>query len=243
MSTNPWDINFTPAGIDQAVVNAVTGAVNAGEQVVEQVLPPAVGPVVQDVTQATEGAITGAVGSVLPGIVPPSSPPPVAGGGGGGSGGFIPASNVTNLGQTMEQIIEAAVRGSAKSALSTLAPALEAELAKEFQSTVTNVVNRTTGGSGTEPVPTLEDFTHADARSRAFRTLLIGLGLAILTGLGTAIGQLAGLDFSTHTGQVAAVSIASSAVIGSLTAYFGRLLHEPAPIASVSAQLPSKASS
>lgn len=241
MSTNPWDINFTPAGIDQAVVNAVTGAVNAGEQVVEQVLPPAVGPVVQDVTQATEGAITGAVGSVLPGIVPPSSPPPVAGGGGGGSGGFIPASNVTNLGQTMEQIIEAAVRGSAKSALSTLAPALEAELAKEFQSTVTNVVNRTTGGADTPATPNLEDFIHADARSRAFRTLLIGLFVAVLTGLGAAAGQLAGADWSTHNGQVAAATMAIGAVVSSLVAYVSRLFNEPQVTKPLTAQLPSKA--
>lgn len=234
MSTNPWDANFTPAGIDQDLINAVTGAVAAGEQVVEQVVPAAT-PVISGATQAVE--------SVLPSVVPTVTVGPVtSGGGSGGSGpsGSIPVTNVTGFGQTLEQVIEAAAKGSAKTALESLAPSIEAELAKEFQNVVGNVVARTTGGSTTASVPNLDDFIHADARSRAFRTLLIGLFVAVLTGLGTAASALAGDNLLTHTGQVAAASIALSAVVSSVVAYVGRLFHEPAVTRPLTAQLPPK---
>lgn len=228
MSTNPWDVNFTPASIDTDLVKDVEAAVSAGEQAAGQV----VGTVVSDATQAVTGSPT----------TPPITITTGETGGGGGLGN-IPATNITDITQSLEQVIEAAAKGSAKSALSSLAPALEAELAKEFQATVANVVGRVTGGTDTAPVPNLDDFIHADARSRAFRTLLIGLGLAVLTGLGTAIASLGGANLFTHTGQVAAASIAISAVLSSVVAYVSRLFNEPAVTKPLTAQLPQKVSS
>jgi hypothetical protein len=225
MSTNPWDKDFTPAAIDENVIKDIQSALAPAEQAVEQIVP-AVENVTSGTVQTTESAITNAVSGALPGAV----------------AGTITKTQIPDITGTLESVIEAAAKGSAKSALQSLAPSLEAELAKEFQATVEKVVNRATGGTDVAPTPNLEDFTHADARSRALRTLLLGLAVAVLAGLGTVAGQFLGLDLSTHNGQVAAVSITISAVLSSVGAYVGRLVKEPPPIAPLSAQLPTKAS-
>jgi hypothetical protein len=230
MSTNPWDTDFTPAAVDADLVKDVEAAVAAGETVVTQVVPAAA-PVISDATQAVESVITGGGGTGATATAASSTTT------------VIPSTTPTITGditQDLEAVIEAAAKGSAKSALSSLAPALEAELAKEFQATVEKVVNRATGGTDTAPVPNLTDFIHADARSRAFRTLLVGLGVAILTGLGTVAGQLVGTDWSTHNGQVAAVTIAAGAVATSVGTYFTRLVSEPQVTKPLTAQLPAK---
>jgi hypothetical protein len=229
MSTNPWDANFTPAAVDADLVKDVEAAVTAGEQAAGQV----VGTVVSGATQAAEGAVS----SVLPGVVPP--PPPLVV---NSSGGTISQPGITNLQQTLEQVIEQAAKGSAKTALSSLAPSIEAELAKEFQATVQNVVGRVTGGTDTVPVPNLDDFVHADARSRAFRSLVIGLFVAVLTGLGTAAASLGGNNLLTHNGQVAAASIALASVATSVVAYITRLFNEPNVTKPLTSQLPQKVS-
>jgi hypothetical protein len=232
MSTNPWDEDFTPAAVSETLIKDIQGALAGGEQAVAQ----AAENVVPEVTQAAESA----AGAVIPTVVAAAG------------GSSIPQSTVSgvpgatdfasDLTTALESVIGSAAKSSAEKALIGLAPILEAELAKEFQAGTNRVIGRVTGGTNVAPTPNLEDFIHADARSRAFRSLLIGLVVAILTGLGVAAGQLVGADWSTHNGQVAAITVAVGAVVNAVLTYFTRLVNEPQVTKPLTAQLPSKAS-
>lgn len=238
MSTNPWDVNFQPAAVEQDLVKTVEAAVAAGEQAVTSATPSAQN-VAQDATQAVENAVTGAVSSVVPAVTGAITST-VSGGGGGGS--FVTPTAATSITGTLENVITSAAKGSVEKALLGLAPELESELLKEWQSGLNKVIIKVSGGTTTPPVPNLEDFIRADARSRAFRTLIIGLFVAVLTGLGTAAGQLFGADWSTHNGQVAALTVAIGAVVTSVGAYLSRLVSEPEVTKPLTAQLPPKSS-
>lgn len=235
MSTNPWDPHFTPAEVNQDLIKNVEAAVTAGEQVVSTTAQTAQ-EVATQATAAVEGAVSGAVNA----IVPPPGGAVTASGTGGIGGVNIPQANVTDLAGTLENVITTAAKGSVEKALLSLAPDLQAELIKEWQAGLNRVIIKVSGGTAAPPTPNLTDFVHADARSRALRSLLIGLVVAVLTGLTSIAGQLAGVNWLDHGGRIAAASLAIGSVVSSLAAYVTRLISEPEVTKPLTAQLPEK---
>jgi hypothetical protein len=182
-------------------------------------VPPSPKPVIPPGTMVTPGgATTGTVTTTVPSSTVPSS--------------------TGNLLTDLEHMIESA----AGKVLPGLAPELEAALIKEWQDGLQRVLTKV-APTGTPPLPTATDFIHADARSRAFRSLIIGLVVAVLTGLVSVTGQLAGLNVFSHDGRIAAATIVWASVLTSVGSYVTRLLKEPAHTAPLIAELPSKSPS
>lgn len=220
MSTNPWDADFTPAAIDQNLVKDVQAAVTGAEQAVTSA------------TQTVENAVTGAVQTATT----PTAVSTTVGGGGGGTTGLTSATVLNDI----ENVVSAAAKGSAEKALLALVPQLQQELAYEYENALNAALAKVTTAANAAPPITLEDFIHADARSRAVRTLLLGLLTAVLTGVASVAGQMAGVDWFSRDGLLAAGSIALSAVVTSVGAYITRLLKEPEVTKPLTAQLPTK---
>lgn len=70
----------------------------------------------------------------------------------------------------------------------------------------------------------LSDVVHKQqARSVALRSLVSGLGLAVVTGLGTGVAAIAGYDWFTKEGAMASLIIVGTSVLHSIQAYFSQL--------------------
>ena len=125
------------------------------------------------------------------------------------------------LSQALETAVLAAAAGAAKSAL------------PDVEQQVLNLVISTVGGKANlvpkpvEPTITSADFTQAAARSRAFRTLITGLGLSAFWGVINALGSLSGVNFFTKTGLVSVVTMLVTSAVGSVVAYVARIRFTP----------------
>jgi hypothetical protein len=220
----PWEKNFTPAAVDpnlvedltKAAEQAVTGVVSQAEQVVP--LPPVVTSIITDAEQVA-GKVVGAA------VAPTTVTPPVP----------ATSTSITPTGGSIATSIEAAALQAAKSAtasvLPSIADSLEKSIASKAQAEITAVLTKIEGG--TEPAaPSLDDFTKADSRSRAVRTLLTGLVLSALWGLVNIIGNVATVDWHNANAFPQVAAMAATAVIGSVLAYIERVVKEPAHIAN-----------
>lgn len=201
----PWEPGWVPPTLDSAVSGMVGTIIGDATQVAGQVA----GTVVSDATQAVE--------SVIP------SPTAV-------SSGTVPQVNIPSVSGAVTDItsvIENTAKSTASEAMSSMAGDLEqraeAAVVKALEKVVSGPVNP----------PALDDFIHADARSRAFRTLLSGLALTVLAGIVSALGAASGLNwFDSHSWPVL-ITLVTSSVLTSLSAYVGRLIKEPASTAPI----------
>lgn len=230
-------------------INALFGTTAPVATPTPPVAPPAVvpppAPPVTPVVTPTPPATTTPPPTPPPVVTPP--PAPTTSTSGTTTTTTVTTSPVvpqpTNLAGWLEKVLTAATGKSAQQALQSLESDLESELTKEMQAVLPRVIGKVSGSMATPEVPTVEDFIHADARSRAFRSLLSGLVVAVLTGLVTVSGQLAGVNWFDKNGLVAAASIAGASIVTSVSAYIGRLVKEPASTQPLVNQLPSKTSS
>lgn len=78
-----------------------------------------------------------------------------------------------------------------------------------------------------DPSINLSDLTTAAARSRAIRSLVIGLLLAVLYGVVTALGSLGHVDFFTKTGWISVGTLVVGAAVHSAISYIARLKINP----------------
>lgn len=94
------------------------------------------------------------------------------------------------------------------------------------------------GTEGTVPLPNLTDFVHADARSRALRSLLIGLGLSALWGVVNVLGTMGNINWFDKNSLVSVGTMLATSVAGSLAAYLVRMTKEPSHTAPLLPLLP-----
>lgn len=218
-SNLPWEAGFAPPGLDQNLINTVTGAL---------------GTVVSNVENAATSVIPGIIPAPIPIPLPIPSPPVPSPGTPAPIPGVptpVPASAVDWL-----QIIERTAQQAVQDAVSGSTDALEKAVAETTQKVIVDELEKRIPAP---PPLTLEDFTQADARSRAFRTLFIGLGLSALWGLITALGSLSGIDWFSKEGWVSVITAVVTSVIGSISAYIGRIVKGPAYTAQLAQVLPS----
>jgi len=122
--------------------------------------------------------------------------------------------------------ITSVIENTAKSTASEAISNLTSELEQRAEAAVVKALEKVVSGPVTPPA--LTDFIHADARSRAIRTLLSGLALTVLAAIVSALGAASGLNwFDSHSWPVL-ITLITSSVVSSVTAYVGRLLKEPA---------------
>lgn len=241
MSKLPWEPGFVPAGPDQDLIGTITGALNQAENAVvgtagaaENVLGQAtqIGSTVAtdaatvaataaaDAAKAAVGAAQ-AAGEVVTGVAatsPPTSPA---------------AATTSGAGDLLSVAISAAQnvgRGAVVSILPDIEKALETRVAAKVQTELTMVLKSLEGGENAPAIPTLDDFTKADARSRAIRTLLLGVVLSGLWGLVNVLGNIATVDWTNRNALPQVISIAVTGVAGAVVAYVGRLFKEPAHV-------------
>jgi len=86
----------------------------------------------------------------------------------------------------------------------------------------------------------LQDFTRADARSRALRTLFIGIGMSALWGVVNVLGALSGVNWFDEHALTSVATMLATSVFGSVGSYVARIAKEPAPIAPLTVGLPAK---
>jgi len=237
----PWDKGFTPPTADPNLIGAVTGALERGVQDATQaatslgssvagaVAGPAASTAVQDagkVITDVEQAAGQVASTVSGGVVAAPSPVPAP----------TPASPVSApSGGSLIGDIEQAALGAAKQSASSLLPGIEAALEKRIavkvQAEITDVLTKVEGGS--EPaVPTLDDFTKADARSRAIRTLIIGLVLSGLWGVVNVLGNVATVNWADRNALPQVLALVVGSVVSAVTGYIARVLKTPPHIAN-----------
>lgn len=181
-----------------------------------------------DLVKQVQGAVGQVVATVesaidkVPGAVAP--PPPV-----------IPTIGASPIGGDLISQVQQAALEAAKQSASILLPDLEKAVQERVSSTVQaevgELIKKLQGGN--EPaVPSLSDFAKADARSRAFRTLLSGLVLSALWGILNVVGNLATVNWADKNALPQVAALAAGSVVMSMTAYISRLLREPAHIAN-----------
>jgi len=238
----PWDKGFVAPKADSNLIGNITGALEQGVQdatqvatsigsaVAGQVAGPAAAAAVQDagkIATDVEQAAGQVASTVTGGAIPVSTPLPTS--------APTPTVSTAPLGGNLVKDIEDAAFSAAKSSSSALLPgiekALEERIAVKVQAEITDVLTKVQGGS--EPaVPTLQDFTKADARSRAIRTLVIGLVLSVLWGIVNVLGNLATVDWTNRDALPQVVALVVGSVVSAVSGYFARILKTPPHIAA-----------
>lgn len=224
------DATQVATGVGAEVAGAIAGPTAA--EVVKDV-----GGVAQGVEQAG-GAVIGAVTGIPTATPTPSASIPP---------GLIPSAPVTGLSTDILSTIETAATSSAKSAVLAVLPDLKGALehlveeavAAKLESAATKDLDDAEGGTGPGdiPVPSVNDFIKADARSRAIRTLVIGVVLSVGWGAVNAIGALSGVNwFDSHVWP-SMIALVTGSVVTSVTSYIARLAKEPPHTAPVVAAL------
>lgn len=89
--------------------------------------------------------------------------------------------------------------------------------------------------------PTVNDFTKADARSRAAHTLLIGSGMSAVWGLISALGDLDNINWFDKNAGASVVTLIVATVVSTVASYVGRMARQPAHHDEVAPFLPSSA--
>jgi hypothetical protein len=171
------------------------------------------------ITSVTGGGGTGASGYPTPSVpgLPTSIP------------GLPTGTVVTSLGAAIKA---SALEAAEKAALAAL-PDLQKKAEEMVTGAITGEVIKVTGGLSVPQPPAVGDFIKADARSRAIRTFLVGLGMSVVLGLVTALGQSSGLNWFSKEGWTAVATLAVSSVVGSVLAYVTRMIKEPAHTAAL----------
>lgn len=236
----PWEHDYKGPAADQNLLQDITGAVeNTVNEVTQGVTGVASGMAGAVAGQAAAQAVQAVGGmvsagetaaeqigaAVAPDVLPtatrgPSSAPASAPGGGIGA---LPGMVASDLGSAIKNAALAAAERTALAAV----PDLEREAAAMVESMVGGELKKVVGAHPT-PTISLSDLTKASARSRALRSLFIGMFMAVLMGLASIIGQLGGVDWFTTTGRLSAVTLAVGAIVHSLISYVARLQWEPA---------------
>lgn len=232
MSKLPWEPGFVPAAPDPNLIGSITGAVTAVKKAATGALTQATqigSDVVTDAAtvttqaandvKAATGAVT-AAGEVIGSVVATPSP-------------ASPAATPSPAGGSILDAAIAAAEDAGKGVAASLLPdiekALEKRVAGKVQAELTSVLDSIQGGA-TPATPSLDDFTKADARSRAFRTLIIGVVFSGIWGLVNVIGNIATVDWTNQNAWPQVISIAATGIIGSVVAYVGRIVKEPANV-------------
>lgn len=142
----------------------------------------------------------------------------------------VPAADPVPSGSLSSALQDAVLKAAEGAALAAL-PSIEKQ--------VLSVVLGSVGAAGVPsaadiPVPTVgpDEFTKAAARSRAFRTFFIGLGLAVLWGFVNALGSLSHADFFSRTGLISVCTLLVSSVVGSVVSYVARIKVQPGYVSS-----------
>jgi hypothetical protein len=243
----PWEIGFVPANIDTGLIGAVTGELGQVEKTVTTDVQQAATQIGSNVAGETASVATTAAATAAAAVAGAvkaaeqvagavvGSPPPAPTSSAAPAPTAIAVSPDGGLTGSLITDVEQAAINAAKATTAAILPSIqksiETRVAAKAQAEVQSVLEKLQGGDQT-PVPTLSDFTKADARSRAFRTLLIGLGLSVLWGLVNILGNIATVDWTNKDALPQVLSIATTAVVGSVVAYIGRILATPAHIAS-----------
>ena len=209
----PWDTGYTPPPADKNLIEEITGmatdAITAATKVGGSVIP-----------------------TVLPGSLPPvpaptAAPPPVPPT--PGAPPVTPAGGIAAAGSWVTSI-ENAARVQAEQALPNALPALEAKLAAASKNALAGELEKLEASLGVDPqnpAVNLGDLTKASARSRALRTLLIGLGLSILWGIVNVLGNLSGVDWFHQAGWNSVITLAAGSVASSVVSYIARVVAPP----------------
>lgn len=210
----------------EGVVNDTTQAVtNAASTVAGEVA----GPLAAGVTEAAGAAVQAgeqAVESVIPTVATSTAAPAPT---------QVPTISTPSI-TDITSVIENAVKSATGSAVSNASGSIELAAEKALDKALGKLI------SGPPTPPALSDFIHADARSRAFRTLIIGLALSVLWGIVSALGVATNLNWFDKTAWPALAAIVATSVSTSVISYVSRLVKEPphtAPIAALLAQVPS----
>jgi hypothetical protein len=232
--SNPLNLPFLPGyvapGKDDNLISQVTGAlegaVSAGTQAVTDAASTVAGdvggPVASSIIQDAGAAVQAgeqAVESVIPTAVPTAATP-----------GQAPTSvtgSVTDITTAIESAAKTAATGAISAAAGTIEMAAERAVDKALGKLISSPPNP----------PALSDFIHADARSRAFRTLMIGLGLSVLWGIVSALGAATNLNWFDKTAWPALFAIMATSVTTSVVSYVTRLVKEPPHTATISSLL------
>lgn len=214
--SNPLNLPFLPGYVppatDPNLVSQVTKSVEN-----------AASAVVTDAEQAVGQAI-GAGASPPPSAAPAPIPPPAT--------PATAAPPVTDLGGLVA-VIENAAKTSATQAVGGLSGSLELAAEQALDKALGKLI------SGPPAPPALTDFVHADARSRAARSLVTGLVLSVLWGIVSALGMASNLNWFDKTSWPVLATLLTSSVVTSVTSYVSRLVKEPAHTAPVTQLLAS----
>lgn len=240
MSKLPWEPGFIPPVADQGLIGAVTKTVQTAESDVAQ----AVGAINQtaqigsDVAttaasvaanaaataaKAAAGAVQaaeGVAGAVAATPAPAPSVAPTVTPAGGIEGALL---------SDLEKVALDAAKQTTVGLLPGIEQAVQKRVAGAVQAELTDLLTKVQGGA-TPAVPNLTDFTKADARSRAIRTLLGGLALSILWGLTNVLGNIATVNWADRNALPQVITLAVASVVGAVGAYLGRVLKEPAHV-------------
>jgi hypothetical protein len=253
----PWEPHFIPPKLDTNVFGQVTGAlgsiehtaqdtvtgvideVKAATDVLNQSLgqathigSEAVGETAAAAANAAAAATAAAAGAIqaageVVGAVVPQSPPapatPAA------STSPVPAGGLStgNILVDVEKAALDAARATTSTILPSLQRTIETRIAAKAQSEIQQVLEKIQGGEASPAVPTLSDFAHADARSRAIRTFLVGVVLSILWGLTNILANIATVDWTNKNALPQVITLAVGSVVSSVVAYVARLADEP----------------
>ena len=127
-----------------------------------------------------------------------------------------------NFGDAMQQVVAEAALG----ALKQNAPQIQHQMTAYMSEYLTAVF---TGQPARPPDLTIngQSLIKADARSRAGRTLLIGMLTAAGTAFATAVGEMANIDFTSQVGWTAAATLAAGSVVQAVVSYLARLKVTP----------------
>lgn len=219
MTKLPWEPGFVPAAANNDLIGAITGAITQAEQQAIQIGSEITGNAAATVTQAAADAAKAAAAGaeqVVEGAV--NAPAPSA-----------PVN--TPIGGDLLSQVEKAALDAAKTAGSAVLPgiekAIEARVAAKVQAEAAEIIKNLQGGASLPDAPSIDDFTKADARSRAFRTLGIGLVLSALWGIVNILGNIATVDWADKNALPQVVAMASTSIISSVLAYVGRIVNEP----------------
>jgi hypothetical protein len=250
----PWDPNFTPPKLDTSLLGQVTttlgqvektaqdtvagvvdelktatGALSSGVGQATQIGSEVVGETAAAATTAAAEAAAAAAGAAQAVGEAVRALPPAGAPGTPAAPTSVPLGGLatTNILASVEKAALDAAKATTLTILPSLQKTIEARIAAKAQAEIQQVLEKIQGGEAAPAVPTLTDFAHADARSRAIRTFLIGIVLSVLWGLTNILGNIATVDWTNRNALPQVLTLVVGSAVSSIIAYVARLVQEP----------------
>lgn len=129
----------------------------------------------------------------------------------------VPAEVSGWLDELSEQVRASVTSAVTESVLKAQLPEVIESLIKQAQSHL----------EANPPVPSLSDFAHADARNRAFGTLVNGILISGAWGALSAVGSASGINWFDHNAWPSLLALVAGTVVTSVGNYLSRILGAP----------------